>query len=380
MLRSSWKDRRMNRGLIRIDTAAKREHAGAYILTFLIAFSVTVIVTRVFLQLTGFPQIGNSVLHIAHALWGGVFLVVAVLLPLIYLNPWALHWSALMGGLGVGLFIDEVGKFITQANDYFFPPALPLVYGFFLLCVLVYIVIARAPSMGSRSAMYQALDGLMGIVEGDLDEAEVMQIRNQLAIARQSDQTEIAALANVLNTYLVEDQDPLNTSGSDFWTRIRASIDSWAKRIGRRAHRSIILGLIILWVLLIIGFLGIISQGGATIDSQVLRWRSPIMGIQIVVGTILLVALLFWAVKNERVALNLALGGFLVSLVALQTVYFYISQFSAITATLLQFIFLQVLLVYRRVYYPALDSNDRPIRQATSQNGQAPENPEGDWR
>jgi hypothetical protein len=38
------------------------------LLTSLVSFGVTVILTRAFLQLTGFPQIGNSVLHIAHAL------------------------------------------------------------------------------------------------------------------------------------------------------------------------------------------------------------------------------------------------------------------------------------------------------------------------
>jgi len=37
-------------------------------------------------------------------------------------------------------------------------------------------------------------------------------------------------------------------------------------------------------------------------------------------------------------------------LVALQTLYFYLSQFAAITATLLQLAFLQILLTYRRWY------------------------------
>ncbi len=38
----------------------------------------TVIATRVYLELTGYPQLGNSVLHIAHALWGGLLLIIAV--------------------------------------------------------------------------------------------------------------------------------------------------------------------------------------------------------------------------------------------------------------------------------------------------------------
>jgi len=109
----------------KIRSAVRRDKAENYLLISLVAFGVTVIFTRLFLQLTGFPQIGNSVLHIAHALWGGLLLFVAVLLPLALANRWAIQASALMGGIGIGLFFDEVGKFITQTNDYFFPPAPP---------------------------------------------------------------------------------------------------------------------------------------------------------------------------------------------------------------------------------------------------------------
>ena len=46
-------------------------------------------------------------LHIAHALWGGLLLFVAVLLPLALANRWAIKASALLSGIGIGLFIDE---------------------------------------------------------------------------------------------------------------------------------------------------------------------------------------------------------------------------------------------------------------------------------
>jgi hypothetical protein len=47
----------------------RRYRADIYLLKFLVAFAVTVIVTLVYLELANYPQIGNSVLHIAHALW-----------------------------------------------------------------------------------------------------------------------------------------------------------------------------------------------------------------------------------------------------------------------------------------------------------------------
>ena len=66
-------------------------------LTFLAAFVVTVIATRVYLELANYPQIGNSVLHVAGALWGGLLLLAAVLLPMGLANRWAIQADALLG-------------------------------------------------------------------------------------------------------------------------------------------------------------------------------------------------------------------------------------------------------------------------------------------
>lgn len=151
------------------------------------------IFTRVYLQLTGFPQLGNSVLHIAHALWGGLLLFVAVFLPLALANRWAITASALLSGIGIGLFIDEVGKFITQTNDYFFPPALSLIYGFFLLNAVVYLYLRRPHREDPRHAMYHAFEGLQDALDGDLDTEEAARIEAQLALAKQSDRDEIVS-------------------------------------------------------------------------------------------------------------------------------------------------------------------------------------------
>jgi len=75
-------------------------------------------------------------------LWGGLILFIAALLPLLFTNQWIYTTSAVLSGLGVGLFMDEVGKFITQTNDYFYPPAAPIIYAFFLLVVLIYVDIS----------------------------------------------------------------------------------------------------------------------------------------------------------------------------------------------------------------------------------------------
>lgn len=334
----------------RIRTAVRRDHAENYLLISLVAFVVTVVLTRVFLQLTGFPQIGNSVLHIAHALWGGLLLFVAALLPLALANRWAIQASALLGGIGTGLFIDEVGKFITQANDYFFPPALSLIYGFVLLNVFVYLAFRHPRQQDPRQALYYVFEGLQGAVDGDLDTDEAARIEAQLAIARQSDRGEVVSLANAISTYLQKEKRHLSAAEPGYWKRIVTRVKAYGLRLGRRMHRTIISVLLILWVVFVISYIAVLAQGDVNLDSQVIQWWGLLLAIQIVIGGLMVVAVIAWLTRNEERGLNFAVSGFLLSLVALQSLYFYISQFSAITATLLQLAFLQVLFAYRRWY------------------------------
>jgi hypothetical protein len=122
-----------------------REGAERYLLLTIVSFVVAVVGTRWYLQATGYPQVGGGELHVAHMLWGGLLLVIAALLPLVVAAGWALSVSAVLAGAGTGLFIDEVGKFITASNDYFYPVAAPLIYGLFLVLVLLFIILRRRP-------------------------------------------------------------------------------------------------------------------------------------------------------------------------------------------------------------------------------------------
>src|SRR5258706_2805695 len=136
----------------------KRENARYYVLLSLLSFATSVVLIRLFLKLTGYPTLGRGEVHVAHVLWGGLLLFFAGLLPLILANRWVDVVGALLNGIGVGLFIDEVGKFVTQSNDYFSPFAAPIIYGVFLIVVLIYLGVRRPPAPDARSRLYRSLD------------------------------------------------------------------------------------------------------------------------------------------------------------------------------------------------------------------------------
>ena len=89
--------------------------AGGNLEIFLVAAISSILVIRLYLEIMNYPKIGGETLHIAHMLWGGLLMLTAIIILLSFLNKaWQLR-AAIIGGIGFGTFIDEVGKlFIIQ--------------------------------------------------------------------------------------------------------------------------------------------------------------------------------------------------------------------------------------------------------------------------
>lgn len=158
----------------------------AHLTTFVVAAVSTVLITRLFLRLSGYPQIGTEGgLHIAHMLPGGLLMLAAITLLLAFIGPVVRPAAALIGGIGFGLFIDEVGKFVTSDNDYFYRPAAAIMYVVFVLLVLAVQFVRRRP-FDPREHLANAVDHAVEGVAGGLSRQRLAAASAQLRLSSDS--------------------------------------------------------------------------------------------------------------------------------------------------------------------------------------------------
>jgi len=194
--------------------------------TFLVSAVASLLAVRFYLTLTGFPQVGGRGLHIAHLLWGGGLMVTAVLFLLAYLGHRIRRIAAIIGGVGFGLFIDELGKFITSDNNYFYRPAIALIYVLFVLLFLQLRSFERHLDASEEVYLANALVLLQDAAIHDLDPKEKTLLLRWL---RLSGQAGTAVLGNV--TEIIENRRP------DVMPR--SAFSRWVRRGRRDLHRAL---------------------------------------------------------------------------------------------------------------------------------------------
>jgi hypothetical protein len=359
----------MNSPIRKIHSPVRREGASQYLLILLLSFAASVTLTRLFLQLTGYPRIGAGSLHIAHVLWGGLLLFLAALLPLLLANRWASTLSAALAGAGTGLFIDEVGKFITSTNDYFYPPAAPIIYVFFLLTAWIYFQIRKPLSQDPRAVFYRVLEGLEEVLDHDLEPSEQAELVRRLqSIIRETKDSDLVQLAGELLRFLESGSVALSASPPSLFSRARATLARWESRTVDRNRLRIALagGLAALGSVQVAGLLRLILAihvpaklesilAGWVFDSHIsslaaLDWFFARLSLEASVGVLLILAAGMLIVRRDKPAVSLATIGLMLSLAAANLLAFYFDQFSTILPAAIQFLWLVLILRYRARY------------------------------
>jgi hypothetical protein len=289
-------------------------------------------------------------------LWGGLFLFIAAMLPIIWANRWVYRVGAIFAGVGIGLFIDEVGKFITQSYDYFFPPAAPIVYAFFLICVLVYMQFARPGPRRARSELYAVLEMMEEVLDHDLDAHEKAEIKTRLTfVTEQDDNPDLTRLASELQNFFNEDQIYLAPDPPNRLQILTGRLQEYeAQYLDRRRFRTLLgigigsLGLISLFIptLSLIN----ITLTGSDINPRETSWLIVLQAMQILAGLALILSSGLIFSGRESAGIRGSYITLLVYLTILDLFLFYYYQFATIPAAIVQFVLLLGVLYYQQRY------------------------------
>lgn len=342
--------------------------ASQFLSLMVIAFATTVVGTRFYLEATGYPQIGNATFHFAHALWGGLLQLIAALLLLIFVNRWVYSLSAILAGVGIGLFVDEVGKFITQRNDYFFPLAAPIIYVVFLLTLLVFLVVRRRSSHDAKSDVYQVLRELEEVLEDDLSESERTALLQRLhRVSRQTTRPDLAELAGhltvFLNSEIVKIVPERQLAVQRFVNRLSQLENRFISHtLARRVLIAIYLMNAIYTVFSLIILLAVISGNQsalpqvlgeiiltqANVTGEVsLTWYLVMTALHLGTGLLLLFGLGAFVAQRDRQAIVLGTISLVITLTFINTLSFYFHQFSILLNSIYSFVALLALQRYR---------------------------------
>jgi len=248
---------------------------------FLVCAVGSVLGNRVFLIVTGYPQLGNGTLHISHAIWGALMMAIAIVFALSFLAPNNRTFIAFIGGCGFGWFIDELGKFITRDVNYFFKPTIALIYMTFIAMYLVFRTIERR-AFGPDEAVLNALEALKAAALGQLAEP-----KRNAALALLDETGADSTLANQVRA-LLEDAPNLPDPAPGFWSRWGTQVR--ARYLGIAEHRWFVVAVTWLFAILGVGAL-LTALALALEDSQIqgfTEWAytisSGVSGLLTVIG------------------------------------------------------------------------------------------------
>lgn len=301
--------------------------------SFFVAAVVSFLGIRWFLALTGYPRIGSGGIHIAHMLWGGLLMLLALMLLLAFLDRSVQHLAAVIAGLGFGTFIDEIGKFVTADNNYFYRPAIALIYGLFVVAFLVARAFLGQRRLTEIEALANALDLLEGTLEGPIEPDDRARIERLLELADPK-----APLTQFAERYLA-DLPQAEERTSLVATVYRRLADGYEELMANPwAERALSVGVVAYAVVTVVGVTLVATAtptGGAPETSTVAtigQVASTIAGAALVARGVL-------SLRNSRPsAYHWFMRGLLVWILVTQVFVFYSSQLAGLGGLILDLV------------------------------------------
>lgn len=298
---------------------------------WLVSAIITVLLIRLYLCLTGYPQVGGDTLHIAHMLWGGLFMVISFAMVMLFAHQVWKPIAALVGGIGFGTFIDELGKFITKDNDYFFEPTISIMYGIFIAFYLLARYFDRKRKPTAADHLFLAVQGVQWQAIGKLDER-----RRQRALEHLEESGVQSPFVDEVRRLLESAEVIESAEQSRIYAARERAVSLYWRIVGNAWFRRLVLGFFLVRLLEIVGA-GILGWWNGTLDpGDGLNWTEWVaLGTGFVSGLLGVYAIV-QMVRRKRVAALQALAlSALVSLFFGQFFAFVAEQFAALVGLVL---------------------------------------------
>ncbi|HEX2398211.1 MAG TPA: hypothetical protein VHI73_08725 [Solirubrobacteraceae bacterium] len=221
--------------------------------TFLISSVTMILIIRLQLWATNYPQLGGGKLHIAHLLWGGLLMLIAIGLLVTFVdNRWR-QPAAVIGGAGFGFFIDEVGKFVTSDNDYFFKPTAAIIYIVFICLYFLTRWMRSRRGFTPQEYLANALDVLSDAAARGFTNHDRRRVLRFLGLA--SKDPLVPAIRD-----LVERLPVVPTSQRPWTGRVAHAAQRRYERISQKPwFRKLVVGVFLAYAALILGLLLIVA-------------------------------------------------------------------------------------------------------------------------
>jgi hypothetical protein len=298
-------------------------NAGLLLESFLIAAVASMLGVRALLGVTGYPRIGGGGLHIAHMLWGGGLMLVGILLLLSYLGARIRRLAAVIAGLGFGLFIDELGKFITSDNNYFYRPAIALIYVVFVLLFLWWRSFERRRTWTPETYLANALMLLQDAALHDLDSTEKFHL---IQWFRRSGSAGTNLLGNLEDALIHRRPDVAQESRITAWLRsVRKRITNGLR--SRWAGRLAVLVVIIRAVGALTTSVALAIRPGTPLEGETID--TPLLVSTILAAGLVVIGLASWRWSRVR-ALRWFRRSILASIFLTDLFTFYYQQLGAL--------------------------------------------------
>jgi len=158
----------------------KRRDASNYLLDFLIWAIFSLFGVRLFLVIFNNPVIGRGNWHIAHVLWGGLFMLIGIIILMVFYGKSSIRIASIFSGIGWGLFIDEIGKYLTKDNNYWFRPAVAFIYISFVLLFFLYRILEKNAIPSRALLWHELLEDSQELFNNDLEEKEKRELLQKI--------------------------------------------------------------------------------------------------------------------------------------------------------------------------------------------------------